>query len=141
MYQHDLHAYDDDWVNMDDIDDTPVFNINTHIHDIQAYASKVQKSKPPFDTSGHLPPNIYEDMDDQSRSSWRKISPQIRTKIVQSMKSSPSSYSSVQKKTSTYMTLLSMTYWLTTIILVIMILNLQRNSPQIILPLCLMKQL
>ena len=37
-------------------------------------------------------------MDDQSRSSWRKISPQIRTKIVQSMKSSPSSYSSVQKK-------------------------------------------
>ena len=34
IYQHDFHAHDDDWVNMDDIDDTPVFNINTHIHDI-----------------------------------------------------------------------------------------------------------
>ena len=42
-----------------------MFTANTHVHEIKAYASKFKSSKYTFDTSGHLPSTIYEDMDDQ----------------------------------------------------------------------------
>ena len=90
IYQHEI-GYEYDYPPSED-DEKSYFNVNTHISEIQAYKANFQKSKSNFDTSGHLPMSIYEDMDDRSRSGWRQVAPQIRKKIVQSMSTSKTPY-------------------------------------------------
>ena len=83
IYQHDVD-YDHDYPSSED-EESPLFNVNTHISEIRAYKASSQRPRPNIDISGHLPMSIYEDMDDKSRAGWRQVAPQIRTKIVQSM--------------------------------------------------------
>ena len=47
--------------------------------------------------------SIYEDMDDKSRSGWRQVAPEIRTKIVQSMSASkkPPNFTPLSNRTPT----------------------------------------
>ena len=102
MYQHDIdYSGHPPWdTNIDEIE-SPTFNINTHIQDIYAYSAQRKSSYPRPDTSGHLPMNIYEDMDESSRAAWRKVSPDIRTKIVRSMTTSKSNTPRSQFMSST----------------------------------------
>ena len=67
--------------------------MNTNIDEIQAYATKFSKPKRPTtprnsSPSSLLPLNIYQEMDSKSRSSWKQINPDIRSKIVKMMAAS-----------------------------------------------------
>ena len=59
--------YNDDlsWGDQSDFDQ---FNVNTDVHEIEAYATNFQRSRNNRNPSTFLPQSIYKDMDDQSRS-------------------------------------------------------------------------
>ena len=54
------------------------FNVNTDVHEIEAYATNLQRSRNNRNRSTFLPQYIYKDMDDQSRSAWTQMDPNIR---------------------------------------------------------------
>ena len=87
IYQHDVSPNNDSWGDHNDFEE---FNVNTSIQDIKAYSTQFRQSRNSGNQSTFLPSIIYKDMNEQSRSGWNKIEPEIKEKIVKSM-SSPSS--------------------------------------------------
>ena len=81
VYQHELESNDDfSWEDQGDFDQ---FDVHTDVHEIEAYATNFQRSKnSSTNASTLLPQSIYKEMDDQSRSTWSNMSPNIRSKIV-----------------------------------------------------------
>ena len=67
VYQHDIdYSEPSSWTIPVDEPDFPAFNINTYIQDIYAYSAQRKLPYPRSDTSGHLPINIYANMDKYS---------------------------------------------------------------------------
>ena len=92
MYQHDFFNNNSSaWGEYDDVEP---FNVNTSIQEIQAYSTNLQRSKYNVRQSTFLPSTIYENMDDQSRSAWSKMDPNVKAKIIKSMSSSNQSVNS-----------------------------------------------
>ena len=112
IYQHDVSSNNDDsWGEHNDFEE---FNVNTSIQDIEAYSTQFWQSRNSGNQSTFLPSSIYKDMNEQSRSGWNKIEPEIKEKIVKSM-SSPSSLPSptsnlLKEKVMITEILLSMVY-------------------------------
>ena len=83
VYEHDLSYNDiDSWGDHGEFEE---FNVHTDVQEIQAYATNFQRSRENRNPSTFLPQSIYKDMDDQSRSAWTQINPNIRSKIVRSI--------------------------------------------------------
>ena len=69
-----------------------IFSVNTNIDEIQAYATKFSRPQRPSTSrnsspSSLLPLNLYQEMDSKSRSAWKQMNPEIRSKIVKMMSS------------------------------------------------------
>ena len=92
-YLHQIDSYSDNEDQYYSPDEEEDFSVNTNINEIQAYATKFSKPKRPTTSrnsspSSLLPLNIYQEMDSKSRSVWKQMNPDIRSKIVKLMSSS-----------------------------------------------------
>ena len=81
VYQHDINDQADYLLEDSDFNDQ-TFDFNTDIHEIHAYSTKMNSFQRNKNQPSLLLLSIYEDMNDQSRSAWRKIDPDIRSRII-----------------------------------------------------------
>ena len=97
VYQHELDSNDgSSWEDQGDFDQ---FDVHTDVHEIEAYATNFQGSRNNSNNaSTFLPQSIYKEMDDQSRSAWSQMSPNIKSKIVKSL--SPDNQTSATRTSS-----------------------------------------
>ena len=91
-----MNSNDDlSWEDQGDFDQ---FDVHTDVQEIEAYATNFQRSKNTNKPSTFLPQSIYKEMDDQSKSAWSQMSPNIRSKIVKSL--SPDNQTSATRTSS-----------------------------------------
>ena len=74
------------------------FYVNTNIQKIHSYSTKINSFQRNNNQYGLIPISIYEDMNDHSRSAWKEIDFDIRSRITKQLKSSDEAQ---QKQSST----------------------------------------
>ena len=86
-YFHDINS--DSYQYDTPEEDGEDFNISTYVTEIQAYSKKFIKFKRDSNrtnlSSSLLSPDIYKSIDNKSLSSWKKMDPDVRTRIVKSI--------------------------------------------------------